>query len=157
PAGFQVPPSPKLTPEPGALQRVWDGPPAAGIFFSMSSAKKAMYWLSGDQNGLLAPSVWSRRWADDDPRGRTHSARRPSALLATSAIVLPSGEIAAEDIGPGGAVVPSGQESTNRTVAGSGALGRSQAAAPAAANTLVTAHGRMARRVGGAATGATVL
>ena len=55
-------------------------PPAAGIFFSLSAAKNAICWLSGDQNGMWAFCVPSSALAVSASSGRIHSSSRAARI-----------------------------------------------------------------------------
>src|SRR5690348_17578584 len=75
PSRFQVPPvleAPAVF-DDGASARVSGGPPDTAIFFSFAPAKKPTYWLSGDQNAWLAPSVPGSARAVGESMERIHS------------------------------------------------------------------------------------
>ena len=63
--------------------------------YSMPFAKKPIEWLSGDQNGNIAPSVPGTGSADPVINERSHSFGRWSED-ATNASFSPSGESAIE-------------------------------------------------------------
>src|SRR5215216_3905335 len=77
-----------------ALAIVCGGPPAASTVLSLPSAEYAMKRPSGDQKGMVAPSVSGSGRALREPSGRTQSRRWPEVSLATKARRPPSGEIA---------------------------------------------------------------
>ena len=66
PSWFQLPPRPSVEP-----QIVTGVPPLTSIRFSLSSVKKAMERLSGDQNGNIAPSVPASACGEVESSDRT--------------------------------------------------------------------------------------
>ena len=73
PSRFQAPPAP-----PNASHKLCAGPPATAIFFSLSSVKKPMKRLSGDQKGKCALSVPGRRCDSSASSARSHRVVLPS-------------------------------------------------------------------------------
>src|SRR3954465_12159417 len=69
-------------------------PDTMSTALSLRSAKKAIVWLSGDQNGFDAPSVPSRGRATGDSSDLNQSDVEPWGSLATNARCWPLGEIA---------------------------------------------------------------
>src|SRR5262245_49071110 len=96
PSLLQVPPSPTLDRSAARnSHRLMGDPPAAGIFLTFPSAKNPMYWLSGDQNGNVAPSLRSNRRSVGEFSERIHKAFFESEPKAVSATCRPSGDGAA--------------------------------------------------------------
>src|SRR5215218_8330314 len=62
------------------------------IFFSVFAAKNPTHSLSGDQKGVLAPSVPGRAFCSSEYRERTQSFFVPFAAAPTYAICRPSGD-----------------------------------------------------------------
>src|SRR5688572_11421693 len=62
---------------------------------SLSSAKNPTLWLSGDQKGYIAPSVFAKGRAVSESRERNHNPE-PLSETATKTIFLPLGEMARE-------------------------------------------------------------
>src|ERR1700683_4065429 len=91
PSALQVP-IPGSDPTPSTS--VCESPADALIFFIIPPAKKARYWLSGDQNGDAASSVPAKTVACCESRGRSHSFVTPFSSTAEKANVLPSGDTA---------------------------------------------------------------
>src|ERR1700683_5528691 len=91
PSALQVPIS-GSSPTPAAS--VCESPADAPIFFSIPPAKKARYWLSGDQNGYAASSVPAKTVACCESRGRSQSLFTPFSSTPENANVLPSGDTA---------------------------------------------------------------
>ena len=90
PSLFHVPPRPD-----GASHSVCEGPPAASIFFSFPSAKKARNFPSADQNGKLAPSVSARFFASGAPTSYSQiTSLRADSRYPTTATVWPFGATA---------------------------------------------------------------
>ena len=77
---------------PGDVTETVTVPPAAGMILSLSSAKKPMDWLSGDQNGRSAPSVRSSRRTSVEFIERSQSMGVAPGALATNTMLRPSGE-----------------------------------------------------------------
>src|SRR5215472_1390507 len=69
------------------------GPPVSLIFLSFPAEKNPTASLSGDQNGLKAPSVPGRGRAESELRSRTHNCDLPSPDPANTSR-RPSGESA---------------------------------------------------------------
>src|SRR5712691_4640602 len=95
----------------GASHNVCGGPPLTEIFFSFPSPKNPTNWLSGDQNGKLAPVVPSSDAAFVESRARIHSCVWPEVSVAGKTSRRPSGEMAL----PSPSVVPSGGRTERRT------------------------------------------
>ncbi len=115
---FQVPPR-----RSAASQRVETGPPFEPIFLSFPVDAKPMNLPSGDQNGIVAPSVPASGRAEASSKARTQSCARPSPFRAANTSLFPSGDTAT---GPAAgqrdsSVVPSGASTLERT---SGAVPR---------------------------------
>src|SRR5207244_10714437 len=70
-------------------------PELISIRFSFPSAKNPRYCESGDQKGKLGFSVLRKTWATCESSGRSQIAATPSFARATTAIVLPSGDMTA--------------------------------------------------------------
>src|SRR6476661_3807771 len=77
----------------GASQITCGGPPATATFFSLPSATKARYRLSGDQNGAREPSVPGSGFGARELSGRSHTRVRLSESCPMNAMIFPSGEI----------------------------------------------------------------
>src|SRR5688500_3367936 len=78
---------------PSIAHNVTRAPPAISILFILPSATKPIDSLSGDQKGLLAPSVPVTARASSESRLRIQSSAAPSRA-ATNASLRPSGDIA---------------------------------------------------------------
>src|SRR5215472_16030547 len=89
PSRFQLPP-----PSHGASATLTAGPPDTSMVLSLSFAKKPSERLSGDQNGLDAPSVPGNGRAAGKFRERAQSMVFPLASVAEEAKMRPSGESA---------------------------------------------------------------
>src|SRR5436309_4694866 len=111
PPRFHEPPRPF-----GASHNVWGGPPLTAIFFSFPSEKNPTDWLSGDQNGKLAPLVPASTVAFVESRARIHSSVWPDVSVAGKTSRRPSGEMAL----PSPSVVPSGGRTERRMTRPSG-------------------------------------
>jgi hypothetical protein len=72
------------------LQIVCGEPPVASTLLSVPAAKKPIQRLSGDQNGLKAPTVPGMARAADESSGRMNNCVRPS-VVTTKASACPSG------------------------------------------------------------------
>ncbi len=109
PSRFQ---SPELL-TPCASHSVRTAPPEASTILSLPFAKNPMNRLSGDQNGLRAPSVPGSEWAGIASSGRTYNIGCCARAAAENARRRPSGEAAKVAM-----VVPSGAATENRTGGG---------------------------------------
>src|ERR671936_2606643 len=85
---FHVPPKPS-----GDSQTTWTPPPLMSIVFSLESEKKPIWRLSGAQKGYAAPAVSVSCCALAEAKSRSHRLVCPSAVTATNARRVPSGEI----------------------------------------------------------------
>ena len=72
PCAFHVPPRGS-----GTSAIACGSPPDRLTFLSLPSAKNAIHWLSGDQNGWEAPSVPDKCRAADVSKVRNHSSVFP--------------------------------------------------------------------------------
>src|SRR5262245_47689177 len=87
-------PLPHAPSEPvGASQTICAGPPATATFFSLPSAMKPRYRLSGDQNGPREFSVPGITLVVSAFIGCSQIMLRLVESCATYAIILPSGEM----------------------------------------------------------------
>ena len=112
-----VPPRPSLASHRGSTV-----PPAAGTFLSLSVVKKAIWRLSGDQNGRWPVSVPGMGRASSEARSRTHSLNAPLGSSVVNTRLRPSGEMA-ESAASNDSVTPSGP-STDTRAGGDGATER---------------------------------
>src|SRR3954466_7788527 len=62
------------------------------VFFKVLAAKNPIHWPSGDQNGVLAPSVPGIACSSCEYNERSHNCSVPSALAAAYTIWRPSGD-----------------------------------------------------------------
>ena len=131
----------------GVASEVLTGePPVSAIRFSFSSAKKAMFFESGDQKGKMAPSVLSSFCAANVPRLEPRS--RGSSNWNQGAT-----------IGQKGYVAPIGRDSELRAVRCvkglACSLGRLQGNRTASGGRVTGLRGRMSRPESGEASTAT--
>src|SRR5438105_6776776 len=93
-----------------ATASVSGDPELISMRFSFPSANNPRYCESGDQKGKLGFSVPRKTWATCESSGRSQMAATPSFAAATTAIVLPSGEMTAvaasktNDVPSGGSI-----------------------------------------------------
>ncbi|MDO8795480.1 MAG: hypothetical protein Q7J25_12765 [Vicinamibacterales bacterium] len=93
------------------------GPPAMATFFNCCRpTKKAMYRLSGDQNGRRTPSVPSSSRTSNESSDRIQiEVRFRVTAVPTKAIVRPSGDMRGHD-----RTTPGGDVTANRVGCGAG-------------------------------------
>jgi hypothetical protein len=120
--------------------------------FSLASAKNAIEWLSGDQNGRLAFSVPANSRGATESSERSHSRDTPSAV-PTNARWRPSGDRANDTASAVGGV----ETSSRASAAGVGPRPRRHPVTPAASAVAAMIATRSCQRLlyRGEGTGAT--